>query len=591
MNNRWYSSVNELKFLPVTTEECSQLGWVELDIIIVTGDAYIDHPAFGTAIIGRCLVANGFRVGVIAQPDWKSDHDFLRLGKPRLFFGVTAGNLDSMVNHYTAQRKIRSEDAYSPEGKTGLRPDRATLVYTQRLKQLFKGVPVILGGIEASLRRIPHYDFWSDKVRNSVLLDSKADLLIYGMAEKTVLKVAKILDTGISIRELNDIPGTVTTVSELPAEAITLPDHELVDQPDVFLEMNKIFHRENRFQTLYQKSGKRYLKHNRPEEPLSEEEIDAIYALPFSRKPHPIYKNKHIPAFEQIKTSITSHRGCFGGCNFCSLNYHQGKYIQSRSKQSILRETEILKKQDYFHGTISDIGGPSANMYGMECRDLECRRNSCIYPVICEKLDTSHRRYIKLLEEISNLPRINNVYVASGVRTDLALKNKKFIELLVKNHTGGRLKIAPEHKSDKVLRLMNKPSFSTYQEYLKLFGQYSQSCSLKYILTPYIMVGHPGTSINDAIDLALYLKENNLKLKQIQEFTPTPMTISSCIYYTGRDFNTGEKIYVPKGREVRLQKAIAQWFFPENRKYVIEILKKAQKNYLLSVFLESDPPK
>ncbi|MBW6515274.1 MAG: YgiQ family radical SAM protein [Candidatus Cloacimonetes bacterium] len=579
-----------MKYLPVTREECLKLGWDELDIIIVTGDAYIDHPAFGAAIIGRFLVANGFRVGIIPQPNWKSDTDFLRLGKPKLFFGVTAGNLDSMVNHYTAQRKIRSEDAYSPAGKAGLRPDRATIVYTQRLKQIFKGVPVILGGIEASLRRIPHYDFWSDKVRNSVLLDSKADLLIYGMAEKTVLKVAMQLSTGVSIKELKDLPGTVTNVSEVPDSAVLLPDYEKVYTPDLFWEMNRMFHQQNRFKTLYQRSGMQYLKHNLPETPLDTGKLDEIYALPFARKPHPIYKNIHIPAFEQIKNSITSHRGCFGGCHFCSLNYHQGKYIQSRSITSIVDEVDKLREQDYFFGTVSDIGGPSANMYGMECRDLKCPRKSCIYPKVCEKLDTTHKSYMKLLEEVRHVDGVNHVFVSSGIRADLALKNMKFIELLVKYHTGGRLKIAPEHKSDKVLKLMNKQTFSTYQEYVKLFSNYCEQYGFKHQLTPYIMVGHPGTTLKEAVDLAVYLKENNLKLKQVQEFTPTPMTISSCMYYTGRDFDTGNELYIPKGREVKLQKAIVQWFKPENRKYVIEILKKAERNSLLSFFLEPEPP-
>ena len=580
-----------IDFLPVTRKECQSLGWDELDIIIVTGDAYVDHPAFGAAIIGRYLLENGFRIGIIPQPDWRRDEDLLKLGRPRLFFGVTAGNLDSLVNHYTAQRKIRSEDAYSPDGKTGFRPDRATVIYTQRLKQLFKGVPVILGGIEASLRRIPYYDFWSDKIRNSVLLDSKADLLIYGMAEKSVLRVARLMAEGKQLIELPDLPGTVTTVSSVPPGATILPDYEVVAQPEKFLEMNKMFQLNYQKTPIYQKSGKRYLKHNRPEAPLENEELDKIYEIYFSRKPHPIYKEKHIPAFEQIKNSITSHRGCFGGCHFCALYYHQGKQIQSRSRASIIKEVNNLQKQDYFRGSISDIGGPSANMYGMECRDRECQRNSCLYPSICKKLDTSHQQYIRLLDEVSRTEGVKNVFVASGVRADLALESKSFIEELVKKYTGGRLKIAPEHKSERVLKFMFKPSFSTYQEYVELFEHYCKKYRMRHTVTPYIMVGHPGTTLDDAVDLAVYMKENNLKLEQVQEFTPTPMTISSCMYYTGRDFYSGNEIYVPKGREVRLQKAIVQWFVPQNRKYVIEILKKAKKNHLLSFFLEQEPKK
>lgn len=582
--------MKKTEFLPVTLEEARNLGWEELDIILVSGDAYVDHPSFGTAIIGRSLAADGFRVGVIPQPDWHSEKDFLVLGKPRLFFGVTAGNLDSMVNHYTAQRKIRSHDAYSPEGRAGLRPDRATLVYTQRLKQLFKGVPVILGGIEASLRRVPHYDFWSDKIRNSVLLDSKADLLIYGMAEKTVLQVARLYSAK-KAHEVHSLPGTVTTVSTPPQGSVILPDAEKVSAPDVFLEMNSIFQRNYRRKVICQKSGLRYLKHNPLPEPLSEKELDSIYTLPFARKPHPVYQDHPIPAFEQIKNSITSHRGCLGGCHFCALNYHQGKYVQSRSKKSILQEISELKQQDYFSGVISDVGGPTANMYKMECREMDCERFSCLVPSICDRIDTSHHDYLDLLDDISRLKGINHVFVASGIRSDLAVKSKTFTEQLVKKYTGGRLKLAPEHKNARVLKLMNKHQFSAYIEHVEQFRSYCEKHKTKHSLTPYIIVGHPGSTLQNTIELALYLKENNLRLKQVQEFTPTPMTISSCMYYTGQDFYTGEKIYVPKGRQIRLQKALVQWFMPENRKYVIEALKSAGKNQYLSVFLEAEHDK
>lgn len=573
----------------MTRSECLELGWNELDVIILSGDAYLDHPSFGAALIGRYLVANGYKTGIISQPDWRSDEDFLKLGKPRLFFGVTAGNMDSMVNHYTAQRKIRTFDAYSPEGKTGLRPDRATIVYTQCLKKLFKGVPVIIGGIEASLRRIPHYDFWSDKVRNSILLDSKADLLLYGMAEITVLKVAAHLSAEESLQSLTDLPGTVTTVTSPPSEGVVLPCYEEVSDKDCFYEMNKLFQQKYRSDRLYQKSGLRYIRHNPPAEPLTEKEIDEIYALPFSRKPHPVYKEKIIPAFEQIKNSITSHRGCFGGCHFCALNYHQGKTVQSRSKESILTEVEKLVKEDFFHGTVSDIGGPSANMYGMRCNERDCQRSSCLVPSVCKHLDASHRKYSKMLAEVRKIDGVKNVFVASGIRTDLALQSISFIKQLVKSHTGGKLKLAPEHNSEKVLKLMNKADFRTYEHFVGLFEQYCSENSKRYSITPYIMVGHPGTTLHDAIELARYLKKNNLRLKQIQEFTPTPMTISSCMYYTGRDFGSGKKIHIPRGREVRLQKAIVQWFVPENRKYVIEILRKAERRELLSYFLEPEP--
>jgi uncharacterized radical SAM protein YgiQ len=583
--------LSEISFLPVTLPECRKLGWEELDIIIVTGDAYVDHPAFGAAIIGRYLTANGFQVGIIPQPDWRSDEDFLKLGKPRLFFGVTAGNLDSMVNHYTAQRKIRSDDAYSPDGKAGLRPDRATIVYTQKLKRLFKGVPIILGGIEASLRRIPHYDFWSDKIRNSVLPDSKADLIVYGMAEKTILKAAGCLAEEQPISTLAELPGTVSMTNELPQDAFLLPDYEQVQDKDVFLQMTRLFQENYQQKALYQKTGLRYIRHNPPGNPLTQKELDRIYNLRFARKPHPIYKNKKIPAFEQIRNSITSHRGCFGGCNFCALSVHQGKYIQSRSISSILAELRELTKQNYFRGSVSDIGGPSANMYGIECLNINCRRRSCLVPDICPELDTSHKDYLRLLAQASAVSGINQVYVASGVRSDLALENREFIERLVKKHTGGRLKLAPEHKSEKVLKLMNKASFQSYERFLQVFGNLCRVNGLHYSVIPYIMVGHPGTTIEDAVELASYLKENNLRVEKVQEFTPTPMTISSCMYYTECDFPEGKKIHIPTGREIRLQKAIVQWFMPENRKYVIEILRKAGKNYLLSFFLEQEPKK
>jgi len=576
-----------LKFLPVSLEECRKAGWDELDIIIVTGDAYIDHPSFGAAIIGRYLVANGFRVGVIPQPDWRSDRDFLSLGRPRLFFGVTAGNMDSMVNHYTAQKKIRSTDAYSPEGKPGLRPDRATLVYTQKLKQLFKQVPVVLGGIEASLRRIPHYDFWSDRVRNSVLLDSKADILIYGMGERVVLEVARNYAEEKDSDEMKDIPGTVVTAAVLPEEGFLLPDYEEVADPKRFLKMNRLFQQKHLTTTLYQKSGLRYLKHNPPSKPLEGQELDMAYDLSYSRRPHPMYGKKAIPAFEQIKLSVTSHRGCLGGCHFCALNYHQGKQIRSRSKDSILKEVKRISNEEYFRGTISDIGGPSANMYGMECQVTDCKRSSCLMPEICEKLETDHSQYLDLLEAVRGKEKINNVFIASGIRSDLALRSESFNRALVKYYTGGRLKLAPEYKNNRVLKLMNKPDFSVFEEHVSLFGSLCKKYGMNYQVIPYIMVGHPGSNLKNAVDLALYLKEQNLKLKQVQEFTPTPMTVSSCMYYTGYDFYSSEKIEVPKGREIRLQKAIVQWFIPENRKYVIEALRKARKKEYLPIFLKS----
>lgn len=574
-------------FLPMSKTECVKIGWSELDIIIVTGDAYVDHHSFGAALIGRYLVSKGFRVGVIAQPDFRFEKDFTALGKPRLFFGVTAGNIDSMLNHYTARRKIRTSDSYSPNGEAGLRPDRATIVYTQKLKQIYKDVPIIIGGIEASLRRIPHYDFWQDKIRNSILFDSKADLLIYGMAEKTTCLVAEKLQKGISIKRLQDIRGTVSIVKDKDDnDAVMLPDYESVSNKDIFLQMTKTFLDNYERKTLYQPFGNRFLRHNKPPQALTTDEIDYIYALPFSRKPHPKYKAKVIPAYEQIKDSVTSHRGCFGGCNFCTLYLHQGRKIISRSKMAIVNEIKKYSSTDSFRGTVSDIGGPSANMYGISCEVSECTRKSCLRPGICSNLDTSHREYLELLSRCGEIPGVKHIFISSGIRTDLALQSKRFIQKLAVEYTGGRTKVAPEHKSGHVLTAMNKQDFSTYEKFEALFMSHCNQHEKKFFVTPYFMVGHPGTTLNDAIDLAVYLKKNRLKIEQIQEFTPTPMTVSTTIYFTGKDVSTGKDIYVPKGREIHLQKALAQWFIPENKKYIIEALKKAKRTDLISFFLD-----
>lgn len=584
-----------IDFLPMTKDECFRLGWSELDIIIVTGDAYIDHPSFGTAIIGRYLANHGFKVGVISQPEFRSDQDFSALGKPKLFFGVSAGNMDSMVNHYTAQKKIRSEDSFSPQGIMGLRPDRATIVYTQKIQQLYKETPVIIGGIEASLRRISHYDYWQNKVRNSILFDSKASLLVYGMAEKTILNLAKKLDTGSKINDLTDIPGTVASLSEKEFETtrtmdksdyIILPSNDEAKDEEMFLDMNRLFHKNCYNKVIYQKVGNRYLKHNKPSNPLNLAEMDLIYNQSYQYKPHPIYSGKVIPAYQQIKESVTSHRGCFGGCNFCSLYFHQGKKIQSRSKNSIINEIKNLTKQGFFKGTITDIGGPSANMYGIKCENVNCSRPSCLSPNICIHLDTSHQDYLSLLKKCGTIEGVRNLFISSGIRTDLAIKSEKFIEALVNTHTGGRIKIAPEHNNSNVLRAMNKQDFATYQKFCHLFFGFCKKNSKNLSIIPYFMVGHPGTTLNDAIELAIYLKTRNIKLKQIQEFTPTPMSISTTMYFTKVDFYTGKKIYVPQGRDIRLQKALAQWFIPDNKKYVIEALKKAKRKELISFFYD-----
>jgi len=591
------------------------LGWTQCDFIIVTGDAYVDHPSFGAAIIARVLESAGFKVGIIAQPDWKSDHDWLQLGAPRYGFGVTAGNLDSMVNHYTAQKKIRHNDAYSPDDKAGLRPDRATIIYCNKVRQLYKNVPIIIGGVEASMRRIAHYDFWQDKVRNPILADAKADILVYGMGEKAILEIAARLQQGIPVKEIIDIPGTVvfdSPESVIPAKAgilhnfhgqdcakererscpshndfILLPDAETCSDKETFHRMSQLFHHNFHDKIIWQKVAGRYIRHNPPPEPMKEKELDAVYSLPFMRLPHPRYEGKNIPAFIQIKDSITSHRGCLGGCNFCTIGYHQGRAIQSRSEQSILNELDTLARSKTFKGTVSDIGGPSANMYKIKCKlgfPTSCKRNSCLYPQICNQLETSHQQIIDLLNKALKVKGVRHVFVSSGIRFDLALKDENYIRQIAAFHTSGLLKVAPEHTEPEVLKAMGKPSIKLYLDFCELFYQASQKAKKNNGIVPYIIAGHPGSTMGDAIKLGLWLKKQNLRLKQVQEFTPTPMTVSTCMYYTGLDFESGNPIFVPKGRDVRLQKALVMWHEPHNRPLVKEALSKSRRLDMLSKF-------
>lgn len=487
------------------------LGWDYLDVILITGDAYIDHPSFGNAIISRCLEAAGFRVGIISQPDWTKDEDFLVLGKPRLFFGISSGNMDSMVNHYTAQKKLRHDDAYSPDGLHGKRPDRAVMIYTNIIRKLFKGTPVIIGGIEASLRRIAHYDYWQDKIRNSILADSKADLLLYGMAESAIVTVAKALEAGNSIHDLQDIPSTVCFTKAIPDGAIILPDGENCSDKQSFLHMNRTFFQNFPTCVLYQKNGGRVVKHNPPADALSQADMDRIYGLPYMRAPHPKYDGHTIPAWEQIKQSITSHRGCYGGCNFCAIYAHQGKKIQSRSNQSILKEASNLR------GVISDIGGPTANMYGSGCKlgyPNSCKRTSCLFPAICPNLTVNHDIQIDLLERISALPKIKHVYVASGIRHDLALGNRRYIAAMAAKYTGGRLKLAPEHASNKVLKLMGKPPVATFESFTKGYFNEVKKAGLKRQIIPYLILGHPGSTMEDALELKRWLQKMQIRVEQ-----------------------------------------------------------------------------
>lgn len=575
------------RFLPISKNDLHARGWKELDVILITGDAYIDHPSFGAALLGRFLESKGYKVGIIAQPDWKSNEDFMRLGRPRICFGITSGNMDSMINHYTAQRKIRSQDAYSPAGKSGLRPNRATIIYTQKIKTVYKEVPIIIGGIEASLRRIPQYDYWSDKVRNSILFDSKADLLLYGMAERSLLDACRYIEEKGSLTGLDNLQGSVCITKKKSSETFEmLPEYSKNFTKEDFYRMSQIFFRYANQKTIYQEFSGRYLKHNKPCKALTTVEMDEIYSLPFQRKPHPIYNGKTIKAYEQIKTSITSHRGCFGGCNFCAIGLHQGKKIQSRSEKSIIEEVRKISSDEKFNGTISDIGGPTANMYGMYCSigiEATCPRRSCLYPEICPKLSTSHRDLKKMLSDAISLKSVNHLFVASGVRFDLAILDDSYIDILAQKYTGGLVKLAPEHTEDSVLQYMNKPSFAKYEKFHKKFSQFSKKAGKKQFIVPYVIVGHPGAKIQDTIEMAVYLKKHDIRLKQIQEFTPTPMSVSTMMYYTGKDME-GNKINIPKGRELKLQKALIQWFLPANRKYVLEAIKLAGRLDLRSFF-------
>ncbi len=578
-------------FLPVNKKDLKSRSLLSLDIILISGEAYVDHPSFGIAIIGRHLEKHGYKVGIIPQPDINSDDDFLVLGKPNLFFGISSGNMDSMVNHYTAQKKLRSSDAYSPDGKIGLRPNRAVIKYTQKIKTLFKNVPVILGGIEASLRRIPHYDFWSDKLRNSILFDSKADVIVYGMGEKSILKIADLISKGKNIKEITDVPGTVIPTKKPDEDGLILPEFKKNISKKTFHDFNVIFDKNFQNKIIYQKCLGRYLKHNPPSKSLTTKEMDEIYSLPFERKPHPKYGKHKIPAFEQIRLSVTSHRGCFGGCSFCTIGYHQGKTIQSRSVKSISEELKSITKENYFHGTITDVGGPSANMYGLYCKlgiSDTCNRQSCLFPTICPHLETSLNKNKELLKKLSSIEKVKHLFISSGIRFDIALLDDKYIKTVTKNHISGLLKLAPEHSVTHILQLMNKPNFSLYEKFEKKYFEFSKMFGKKQFIVPYIIVGHPGETLNDTLELALKLKERNIKLTQIQEFTPTPMTLSTCMYYSGLNFFTGEKIHIPKGREIHLMKALIQWYKPENKKYIMEALKQIHKVRMASKILPND---
>ncbi len=586
----------------MTREEMDARGWDELDVLLINGDAYVDHPAFGAALIGRFLQGRGLRVGMIAQPRWNDPAELQRLGRPRLFVGITAGNLDSMLNKLTAQKKIRSEDQYSPDGALDQRPNRASIVYSNLARQAFPGLPVVLGGIEASLRRIAHYDYWSDQVRRSVLLDSKADLLIFGMGERPVWEVARRLQAGETIDQLRDVRGTAYvcnpgTWEDLPRSRFTrdgkvlwLPSYEavLADKTE-FLEMSRAFQHETNpgnGRPLLQPHGSRAVYLNPPAEPLPTSAMDALYDLPFVRQPHWSYGERKIPAFETVKHSIVTMRGCFGGCSFCSITEHEGRIIQSRSAASVLREVRALRRMDDFRGVISDVGGPTANMYQMRCRDPKiesaCRRLSCVHPGICENLQTDHTPLVDLLRQVRAADGVRKVFIASGVRYDLAERSPTFIRELARHHTGGQLSVAPEHVKDEVLEHMKKPGVASYERFAEQFLCASQEAGKDQHLVPYYISGHPGSTMADMIDLALYLKARGMRPRQVQDFIPTPMSMATAMYYTGLDPFTRKPVYTARElREKKLQKALLLYWDPAQHPLAREALRKAGRADLI----------
>jgi uncharacterized radical SAM protein YgiQ len=590
-----------MAFLPITGEEALKRGWSELDVIFVTGDAYIDHPSFGAPLLARLLESRGFRVGIIPQPDWRSKEPFMVLGRPNLFFAVSAGAMDSMVAHYTPARKLRHDDAYTPGNRHGARPNRAAIVYTTRLKEAFKDVPVVLGGIEASLRRFAHYDFWEDRVRRSVLFDAKADMLIYGMGEHPLQELAERMRRGERISDITDIRGTAyiggaTREAQSRGEVRELPSwEEVVADRQAFAEAFRLADREmNPYcgAVVVQRHGDRSLVCNPPALPLSTGEMDELYALPFEKAPHPSYKEP-IPAYEQIRTSITTHRGCMGGCAFCSIAGHQGKIIQSRSEVSIVEELKRLAALPWFKGSVSDLGGPTANMFGASCGNwkalTECRRPSCVYPSLCSNLRLADRKSAALLRRARAISSIRHVAIASGVRFDFFTLQPEYFRELLASHVGGLLKVAPEHLVDSVTKRMRKPGRQVFIDFLEYFRRECGRLGKRQHIVPYMMSGHPGCSLDDMVEAALLLKRMGMKVEQVQDFTPTPGTLATCMYYTGIDPFTDENLHVARSdREKKLQKALLLYHLREERASVLEALRSAGRDDAVSELL-GDP--
>ena len=579
-------------FLPVSAKEMRALGWDAPDFVYVTGDAYVDHPSFGLAIISRVLEAAGWRVAMLPQPDWHSCEPFREFGRPRVGFLVTAGVIDSMVNHYTAAKKRRSEDAYSPGGKAGHRPDRATIVYCNRIREAYRDVPIAIGGVEASLRRFAHYDYWDDRVRNSMLVDSGADVLMFGMGERSVLKVAEWMASGRSFSEMR-APGTCVMAGEVPDGFVEIPAMETVAKDRrAYAEAFKVQYDEQdpvRGRPIAQKHGKRWLLQNPPDRPLSQPELDAVYALPYQRTYHPMYeRDGGVPAIEEVKFSIASVRGCFGACSFCALTFHQGRVVTARSKRSILEEGRLLTAQPGFKGYIHDVGGPTANFRRPACdkqlKSGACANRQCLFPKPCPNLVADHREYIDILRNLRQLPGVKKVFVRSGVRFDYVLADKKsnFLRELAEHHVSGQLKVAPEHVSPRVLHYLGKPDAAVYDEFVKRYKQVNQALGLKQYLVPYFMSSHPGCTLDDAIALAVYMKRTGQHPDQVQDFYPTPGTLSTAMFYTGLDPRDMTPVYVPRDpNEKAMQRALMHYFKPANRALVIKALKKAGREDLI----------
>jgi len=581
-------------FLPVSLEDMKKRGWEQLDFLYICGDAYVDHPSFGHAIISRMLEKNGYKVGIISLPDWRSTNDFKKLGKPRLGVLVSAGNIDSMVNHYTASKKRRSDDAYAPGNKSGQRPDRATIVYCNRIREAFGDIPIIIGGIEASLRRFAHYDYWDDKIRRSMLLDSKADILIYGMGERQIVEIADCLDNGMRVRDITYVPGTCY-LSDTQAidNSLVIPSfEECKESKHSYADSCRIqYYEQNPYtgKTLIQKHGDKYLVQNPPSPPLDTKELDAVYSLPYMKNYHPMYEEMGgIEAIKEVKFSLVSSRGCFGSCNFCALAFHQGRIVTARSQQSIINEAKQMVWDAEFKGYIHDVGGPTANFRAPSCAKQmtygACKDKQCLFPKPCKNMKIDHREYMSLLRKLRELDGVKKVFIRSGIRFDYLINDNddEFFYELCKHHISGQLKVAPEHISDNVLKYMGKPENSVYNKFSDKFYKINEKIGKKQYLVPYLMSSHPGSTLHDAIALALYLKEHNINPQQVQDFYPTPGTISTCMFYTGLDPFTMKKVYVPKTpKEKAMQRALLQYRNPDNYKLVAEALKLAKREDLI----------